>query len=202
VSKARELPPAEQAWRNENDAQIRRAVALIKPKASRRDECIADLSLEIVEIAMELNDRHHAFYSETKVAKTAADSLARALRRAVEVSNNAKLDFGISHYFPRNELVTWQRRCEEEAKTPSRRDKKQQKAKTKVRVIEMAHWLMKKYGAEIFATTDGTSFVRLANLLYAWVSDLPRGNRKDWRQANLLNQCRAFLRERKKWGST
>jgi hypothetical protein len=191
------------AWRDKNDAQIRRAVALIKPKASRRNKCMADLSDEIVEVALELVNRRHAHRDRTKPAKRAAASLARALRRAVAASNSADLGLGIHRDFPRDELMKWQRELEEAARTPSPRVKRQQGAEVKVRAVAVAYSLMRNYGAGVSATSSSSSaFVRLSNQLYEWVSDLVSSNRRDRRQVSLHNQCRAFLRERKKWGST
>lgn len=162
---------------------VRRAFALIKPKAEWRDACRDDVETALIEIKFIIGQLRATSYPRTKLAKLAARRLARTLRRVETVLKDKNLDFYIQRFFPRDELLKWKLRCEELAKTPSG-NLIRTKAEAKRLAVMEAQSLMWKYGARV-AATKGSRFCLLAALLY--------GDSK----ADLHNQCRAALRKKR-----
>jgi hypothetical protein len=165
---------------------VRRAFALIKPKAEWRDACRYDVETALIEIKFIIGQLRANSYPRTKLAKLAARRLVRALRHVETVLKDKNLDFSIKKFFPRTELLKWAVRCKGLVETPSGKLKRTN-AEAKRLAVREANSLMRDYGEPGAArdTTKGSTFCRLAALLY--------GDPK----ADLHNQCRAALRKKR-----
>jgi hypothetical protein len=187
------MSDASSAFRIKHGGAISRAVALIRPRGERQhDACRDDIELAIFDAWFPLHALHAVDHPRTKPAKTAARRLARALRRVEVVLKDKTLDFPIeiTASFPRDELLKWGLRCENLAKTPSGRLIRR-KAEAKRLAVSEAHSLMSRHGT-LDDATKGSRFCRLASLLYETTKA------DGWPDADLANQCRAFLRSKKR----
>jgi hypothetical protein len=178
------------AWRAENADLVRRALSLIEPERQWHDACIEDIEMAIVELQLDVSQlRNDTIHNNSKLAKRAARRLADALRRVEVVLKDKNLDASVHLSFPRNKLRGWIERCDEKARTPSRKSKRTT-AEAKRLAVMRACLLLFKHGTSGAAddAARGSRFCRLAALLY--------GDPK----VDLHNQCAAYLRDRKKWG--
>lgn len=163
--------------------RVSRALSLIKPKAELRDDCGEVVTTALIEIEFIVEQDRATSRPRTKEAKKAAGRLASALERIEVVLKDRSLDFYIKMFFPKAELLKWKLKCQELAKTTSGKLVRTNAYKKRLAVGD-AYRLMTSYGGRAVATKD-SNFCRLAALLY--------GDPK----ADLHNQCRSFLREKR-----
>jgi hypothetical protein len=175
-----------EATRKKYAVPTRRAIELIKPKERERDACRYDVETTLASIDYFNSKRLVDSNFKTKRAKKAAERLASALRRVDTALKDKNLDFFLMRHFPfsRDQVLDWISRCEFAWKFPSGKKGIQLKAEKKQIAVSEAHSLMKQYGAHI-KTAKGSDFCRLAALLFGEL------------EADLHNQCRAALREKR-----
>lgn len=100
--------------------EIRAALKLIKPKASSRDDCIAEIAYSLDLISVELANLSATIINTTKKGKSATSKVAAALRRLQTALNNPDLDLRFELFFPHSEIDKWLAVCDEIKTTPTR----------------------------------------------------------------------------------
>ena len=168
------------------DKLVRRAVALIKPKANRRDACRLDVEGALIEIEFMDAQLRSGNNNRTKLTKQATRRLARALRHLETVLKDKNLDVRVQLFFPRTELSKWTAHRKDLVNTPSGKLKRA-KAVKKRHAIGEAHLLMLNYAGPNAAknTSRGSTFCRLAAVLFGKPAE------------ELHNQCKEALRKKR-----
>lgn len=178
-------------------ATVRRAMALIKPAAARREECLSHLETAIVDLEyINAQERKPPF----KDTKRAVKRLADALVRVEHALKNKDLPWDVHKFFPHAETSEWRTKMKQAAaaKAPVKLSRKaaavnatvkpsRKAAAAKHRAVRAALSLM--YYSSVPDTAKGRCFCELAALLYGE------------RNANLVKQCKAArLGQIPKWG--
>jgi hypothetical protein len=145
--------------------EIRAALKVIKPKASLRDDCIAEIADSLNSIGIELANLGALTVNMTKKGKAAASKVAAALRRLQTTLNNPDLDMQFE-FFPHSEIDKWLGVCDEIAATPTR-EARSTDPKHLLAARE-ALFLLSYYAPDrdkAIATTKGGRFCKLAAVL-------------------------------------
>jgi hypothetical protein len=178
----------------ENDAKAlnkaRKVADLIKPPGHKAQACREDAVKFIWMI-----DEHECFYNGTYVERTAATKdklrgLAKAIVKVEYALKEIVFPFEVDPSIPTsiNAVLAFGKRCEEVANAKGKPPKKE--AAMKPHAVRYAHWLMKRYGADIKGT-KGSTFSKLASLLHGGLGTPSK-------KVDLTEQCEDYLRALKK----
>jgi hypothetical protein len=171
-------------WQQQNAAEIKRALKLIKPTREHTESCIDSIEWKMIEPKFMLDQARIGYRS--KLSRTAARRIVVALRRVLHLLNSRHLDVSL-RFFPRAEIHKWKIHCEELAKANARkfpREKAEGKRLAAAAAYELLYFYQSREVAE--DASDGSRFCKLAALLYGEPT------------ANLKNQCRAEIRKNRK----
>ena len=93
-------------------ATVKRAMALIKPAAGRRDDCSNAVEMAIIDLGyINGQERKPPF----KARKRASESLALALLNVEHLSKNNDLPSAVRLFFPHEDIRKWRIELEKEA---------------------------------------------------------------------------------------